>query len=125
MSGESEGVSDVYDVSSDIKLGLEECLQCLTVIVGVCHQAPYGKGSETVVDTAVRRTWELSTCQSELRNPEWTRVLGEVVKGVAADLDVPRGEVRIKAIPCKMLLSEKNQCLESIKSELTLQLLWN
>ena len=26
-------------------------------IISVRHQAPYGKGSETLVDTAVRNTW--------------------------------------------------------------------
>ncbi|KAK5262783.1 hypothetical protein LTR96_011732, partial [Exophiala xenobiotica] len=142
-SGEPEGVSEVHSVSSDIKLGLEECLHCLTtaacfassgpmrqvnpcisisglgtvglplserdaeLILGVSHQAPYGRGSETVVDTAVRQTWELNTDQFELRNPEWNTALEEVVDRVAADLDVPGGAAGIKAKPYKMLLYEK------------------
>ncbi|KAK5214727.1 hypothetical protein LTS03_011672, partial [Exophiala xenobiotica] len=147
-SGEPEGVSEVHSVSSDIKLGLEECLQCLTtaacfassgpmrqvnpcisisglgtvglplserdaeLILDVSHQAPYGRGSETVVDTAVRQTWELNTDQFELRNPEWNTALEEVVDRVAADLDVPGGAGGIKAIPYKMLLYEKGSVLE-------------
>ncbi len=28
-------------------------------LIGRCSQAPYGKGTETLVDTNVRRVWEL------------------------------------------------------------------
>ena len=33
-------------------------------IIDVCHQAPFGKGSETVVDESVRKTWELTPINS-------------------------------------------------------------
>lgn len=31
-----------------------------------CHEAPFGKGSETIIDTDVRNTWELNADQFEL-----------------------------------------------------------
>ncbi|KXH42493.1 2OG-Fe(II)oxygenase superfamily protein [Colletotrichum salicis] len=34
-------------------------------------RAPFGKGSETIVDTSVRNTWELDPSQFELRSPRW------------------------------------------------------
>jgi len=33
-------------------------------LITLCRQAPYGKGTETVVDTDVRRVWELDPAQS-------------------------------------------------------------
>ena len=41
----------------------------------VCYQAPFGKGSETIVDTTVRNTLELDEDQFELQNPEWQGIL--------------------------------------------------
>ena len=40
----------------------------------VAHQAPFGKGTETIVDTSVRKTWELNSSQFALRNPAWKNV---------------------------------------------------
>ena len=39
------------------------------------HQAPYGKGTETLVDTDVRRVWPIGADQVALTNPEWADVL--------------------------------------------------
>ena len=35
------------------------------------HQAPFGKGGKTIVDTDMKNTWELSADQFELQNPAW------------------------------------------------------
>ena len=34
-------------------------------------QAPFGRGSETVVDTAVRDTWEIDPGKITFANPKW------------------------------------------------------
>ncbi|KAF4912284.1 hypothetical protein CGCF415_v003828 [Colletotrichum fructicola] len=44
-------------------------------LIEKARQAPFGKGSDTVVDTAVRNTWELDPTQFELRSPNWTGVI--------------------------------------------------
>ena len=36
-----------------------------------CSRAPYGKGVKTLVDTDVRRVWELDPEQFRLTNPKW------------------------------------------------------
>jgi hypothetical protein len=41
------------------------------VIIRAGHQALLVKGSETIVDSSVRNTWELNSGQFELRNSEW------------------------------------------------------
>ncbi|KAF4412855.1 hypothetical protein CFRS1_v002535 [Colletotrichum fructicola] len=51
------------------------------VIKAACRQAPFGRGDETVVDTAVRKTWELDHTRFKLANPEWrgTGMIGTLV----------------------------------------------
>jgi len=138
-----EEESDVHCLSSDIKRGLRNSLECLApamcfassglcpievnacisisglgeiglplsgrdakLILSVSHQAPYGRGSDTIVDTGVRQTWELNADQFELRNPQWNTMLEEVIRRVAAELAVPGGASGIRAMPYKMLLYE-------------------
>ncbi|KAK3113278.1 hypothetical protein LTR53_009592 [Teratosphaeriaceae sp. CCFEE 6253] len=38
-------------------------------IIAAAHQAPFGKGSETIIDQSVRNTWELDHTQFTVRNP--------------------------------------------------------
>lgn len=55
-------------------------------LIKLCRQAPYGKGTETVVDTDVRRVWELDPGQFQLTNPKWDEVLAEIVDEVQQNL---------------------------------------
>src|SRR3954468_10398209 len=41
----------------------------------LCHQAPYGKGEQTLVDTSVRRVWRLGPDRFALTNPAWKQLL--------------------------------------------------
>jgi predicted 2-oxoglutarate/Fe(II)-dependent dioxygenase YbiX len=52
----------------------------------LCRQAPYGKGEKTVVDTSVRRVWQLDPDQFTLTNPEWQQFLRETVQTVQTGL---------------------------------------
>ena len=71
------------------------------------HEAPFGKGSETVVDPTVRKTWELNPGQFELRNPAWPLTLQKVVGKVAEELGlVDIGAFGIRAELHKLLLYE-------------------
>lgn len=76
-------------------------------IKGVCHQSAFGKGPETVVDTSVRRTWELDANQFMIRNPEWEGLLQNTVKSVVRSLDCACGPDNVVAIPYKLLLYEE------------------
>jgi 2OG-Fe(II) oxygenase superfamily len=44
------------------------------------HQAPYGKGERTIVDTKVRRVWEIDAAEVEFENPDWKKVEAEAVE---------------------------------------------
>ena len=62
-----------------------------------CHQAPFGKGSETIIDTTVRNTWELNAEQFELQNSAWQTTLDEALEQVATALGVVGGRTNIRA----------------------------
>jgi hypothetical protein len=40
-------------------------------LIAASHQAPFGKGEQTIVDTNIRKTWEISAADFELKNPAW------------------------------------------------------
>lgn len=44
-------------------------------LISASHPAPFGKGTETIVDLKVRKTWELSAGEFRIPNPEWEKVL--------------------------------------------------
>ncbi|KAG6001850.1 hypothetical protein E4U21_003778 [Claviceps maximensis] len=90
------------DDVGDITLPLSE-FQARQMIAKA-RQAPYGKGSATVVDTAVRNTWELDAEQFTLRNPAWPAFLRRVCARVALDLGI---NAPITAQIYKMLIYEK------------------
>ncbi len=74
-------------------------------LINLCQQAPYGKGTETVVDTDVRRVWELDTDQFTLINPEWSDLITEIVTELQCKLGLQ--DCNLKAHPYKLLLYEK------------------
>ena len=65
------------------------------------------KGTDTVVDPAVRKTRELNAEQFELKTPKWEKALEAVVCKVAKELNVPGGAAGVKAVLYKMLLYGK------------------
>lgn len=74
-------------------------------LIKLCQQAPYGKGTETVVDTKVRKVWELGTDRFTIRNPHWDMLLGLVLREVEEKLGLPRES--LEAHPYKLLVYEK------------------
>ncbi|TAQ83888.1 hypothetical protein B7494_g7785 [Chlorociboria aeruginascens] len=76
-------------------------------IIAASHQAPFGKGMETIVDTSVRNTWEISPGDFELKNPLWSKVITEITTKVSAGLGVDSAELRVSAQLYKLLLYEE------------------
>lgn len=63
------------------------------LITKASHAAPFGKGEETIVDTRIRRTWEWSAQDFEIKNPSWTTFLDTIVAQVSIGLGVdPTGK---------------------------------
>jgi hypothetical protein len=51
-----------------------------------CRQAPYGKGEKTLVDTNVRRVWQLDPDRFSLTNPDWEQYLATAVRAIQREL---------------------------------------
>ena len=73
-------------------------------LVRESHQAPFGKGTETVIDESVRKTWEIDAGKVQFLNTRWQHCLDQIVKNVAEELGVA-GNVCAEFY--KMLLYEK------------------
>jgi len=57
-------------------------------LIAIATQAPYGRGERTVVDTGVRRTWQINADQVQIRGRAWARTLDDIVARVAEGLGV-------------------------------------
>ena len=70
-----------------------------------CRQAPYGKGARTLVDTDVRRVWEMDPAQFELTNPKWDGLIESILDEVRQRLGLEK--CKLSAHLYKLLLYEK------------------
>jgi predicted 2-oxoglutarate/Fe(II)-dependent dioxygenase YbiX len=57
-------------------------------LVAAAVRAPYGRGAETVVDTAVRRTWQIGPDRVRIAGRHWPKTLDEIVARAADGLGV-------------------------------------
>jgi predicted 2-oxoglutarate/Fe(II)-dependent dioxygenase YbiX len=55
-------------------------------LVALAEQAPYGRGPETLVDTEVRRTWQLDATKLLLSGRRWAEDLEQAVRQVKTGL---------------------------------------
>lgn len=74
-------------------------------LIDLAHQAPFGKGSKTITDTNVRKTWEIDADQLSFIGKDWNKVLVEMLKNVQDDLGITHH--KIKASLYKMLIYEE------------------
>jgi predicted 2-oxoglutarate/Fe(II)-dependent dioxygenase YbiX len=70
-------------------------------LVAVAEVAPYGLGQETLIDTTVRRTWQIDANRLTLDGKYWQKNLTDIVSRVAEGLGVTGN---IKAELYKMLV---------------------
>lgn len=73
-------------------------------IITKANQAPYGRGEATIVDTDVRRVWQLEPSQFGLRHAAWNEALANAVDAIKDDLGI-RGKVTAELY--KLLVYEK------------------
>lgn len=83
-------------------------LQDAKAIMKLGTQAPFGRGSATIVDKSFRNTIELSPGQFELRNPAWPQEIVDIVTRLCKVLGFTDSPLGIKAELYKMLLYEKS-----------------
>ncbi|EXJ91766.1 hypothetical protein A1O3_00316 [Capronia epimyces CBS 606.96] len=71
------------------------------------RQSPFGKGAETVVDTSVRKSWQLDPTQFSLRNPKWKAMMDQILQKVDTGLHLHCGAESVSAELYKLLLYEE------------------
>ena len=71
---------------TDAVLGLPLCEAQANSLLSICTQAPYGKGTETIVDTSVRCTWQLNPDQFTINNSNWKKNLAILLPKVIEEL---------------------------------------
>src|SRR5580658_10985978 len=57
-------------------------------LAAVAEQAPYGRGQDTLVDTAVRRTWQIGPDKVRIQGRHWPRTLEAILARVSQGLGV-------------------------------------
>ena len=57
-------------------------------LIQVADQAPYGRGEETIVDTNVRRTWQINADRVQIKGRHWPKTMKTIVKQVTEHLGV-------------------------------------
>lgn len=57
-------------------------------LIAAAERAPYGRGTDTLVDTAVRRSWQIGSDRVRIAGKHWPRTLAEIVSSAAEGLGV-------------------------------------
>jgi hypothetical protein len=77
-------------------------------LIRASRRAPFGKGSQTLIDERVRRTWEVDGSKVSFSNNAWHGWLDGVVKAVTKELGVASDtDNSVRAELYKMLLYEE------------------
>jgi len=73
-------------------------------LIGVAERAPYGRGPDTLVDPAVRNSWQIGPDRIRIAGCRWARTLAAVVARAAEGLGVTDP---VEAVFYKLLIYEK------------------
>jgi predicted 2-oxoglutarate/Fe(II)-dependent dioxygenase YbiX len=73
-------------------------------LIAVASRAPYGRGDRTLIDTDVRRTWQIDAGQVHIRGRAWSDTLAAIVARAAEGLGV---EDKVEAELYKLLVYDE------------------
>jgi len=73
-------------------------------LIAQAEQAPYGRGEQTIVDTEVRRVWQIEPANFSLENDEWNGHLAAMVEAVRKEFGISQ---KVKAELYKLLIYEQ------------------
>ncbi|KAH0538910.1 hypothetical protein FGG08_004501 [Glutinoglossum americanum] len=104
-------VKDVEMVGLPLSFGVAQ------TVVAACHQTPFRKGSEMIVDASVRKSWELNAGEFSLQNQAWERTLHTVIGRVAEELGVAAGVSGVRAELYRLLVCGEGAMFKPHNSE--------
>ncbi len=64
-------------------------------LMAACHDAPFGKGTQTIVDKNVRNTYELDPASFRL-SPAWNAAIGDLLPPIAEQLGLPANQLEAR-----------------------------
>ncbi|KIW36506.1 uncharacterized protein PV06_11271 [Exophiala oligosperma] len=83
------------------------CQDDANALIGLSRRAPFGKGSKTLVDETVRKTWEIDGKELSFKHEAWYNWLDGVVGNVSKGLGVHGGAGNVRAELYKLLVYEE------------------
>jgi hypothetical protein len=104
VAGEIPDVDPGLDVDGLGTIKLPFARGMAKKLIACCRTAPFGKGERTLVDTTVRKTFELDPDGFRLSDA-WETAITDATQAVAVQLGLP--ESRLEARLYKLLLYEK------------------
>lgn len=77
----------------------------IQALISVAHKAPFGKGSETILDEKIRNCWEIDADQISFEGDIWQKFIDKIISQIKPDLGIEDKE--IEAHLYKMLIYEE------------------
>lgn len=74
-------------------------------LIQVAHKAPFGKGSQTILDNEVRSAWEIDAEELRFNSPTWDDFLNKAIKNIKNDLGLE--DYTVSAHLYKLLIYEE------------------
>ncbi len=87
-SGRAEFLAPRIEVEGVGAIALPLLLAQAKQLIKAATRAPYGRGADTVVDTKVRRTWQIEASHVSIGGKHWVDTLDGIVKRAAEGLGV-------------------------------------
>jgi hypothetical protein len=103
---QSEGLNPGLAIGGLRKFGSPLVEHDVRAIIAESHKAPYGKGTETLVDEEVRKTWEIDGRQISLLHPQWPDALEKIIDATCEQMGIPGGGTAVEAQLYKLLIYE-------------------
>jgi predicted 2-oxoglutarate/Fe(II)-dependent dioxygenase YbiX len=88
VSGTTELLAPLLEVAGVGPIALPLLPVQAEQLVAVAERAPHGRGEETLVDTTVRRTWQIGADRVRIQGKHWARTLETIVVRAADGLGV-------------------------------------
>lgn len=74
-------------------------------LIEFSQQSHFGYGEETILDTNVRKSWQIATEDFEMTNPQWEEALREAVNQIGKQLGLGKSKIEFELY--KLLIYEK------------------
>ena len=74
-------------------------------LIQSAHKAPFGKGSQTIIDSNVRSAWEIDADKLSFSGPGWASILKKIISNIKNDLGIE--DYTVEAHLYKLLIYEE------------------